>query len=40
MRLEDALVITETGFENMSAFVPVEIAALEKLMGRERVMRP
>jgi Xaa-Pro aminopeptidase len=34
MRLEDALVITETGFENMSAFVPVDIAALEKLMRR------
>lgn len=34
MRLEDALVITETGYENMSAFVPVEVAAIEKLMRR------
>jgi Xaa-Pro aminopeptidase len=32
MRLEDALVITETGYENMSAFVPIEIEAVEKLM--------
>jgi Xaa-Pro aminopeptidase len=34
MRLEDALVITKTGYENMSAFVPVDIAAIEKLMRR------
>jgi Xaa-Pro aminopeptidase len=34
MRLEDALVITETGYENLSAFLPVDIAALEKLMRR------
>jgi Xaa-Pro aminopeptidase len=32
MRLEDALLITETGYENMSAFVPVDIGAIEKLM--------
>jgi Xaa-Pro aminopeptidase len=32
MRLEDALVITETGVENLSAFVPVEIDAVERLM--------
>lgn len=32
MRLEDALLITETGYENMSAFVPVEIEAIEQLM--------
>lgn len=32
MRLEDALVITETGYENLSGFVPVEIEAIERLM--------
>jgi Xaa-Pro aminopeptidase len=32
MRLEDALVITETGYENLSAFVPIEIEAIEQLM--------
>ena len=32
MRLEDALLVTPTGYENLSAFVPVEIAAIEKLM--------
>lgn len=26
------ILITETGYENMSAFVPVEIGAIEKLM--------
>ena len=30
--LEDALLVTETGYENLSAFVPVEIAEIEKLM--------
>jgi len=33
IRLEDMLVITETGYENMSAFVPVEPDAIEKLMA-------
>lgn len=32
IRLEDMLLITESGYENMSAFVPVEIADIEKLM--------
>ena len=32
LRLEDMLLITETGYENLSAFVPVEIDAIEKLM--------
>lgn len=32
MRLEDALLVTATGYENLSAFVPLEIAAIEKLM--------
>jgi Xaa-Pro aminopeptidase len=32
LRLEDMIVITESGYENMSAFVPVEIDDIEKLM--------
>src|SRR5262245_21811184 len=32
-RLEDVILITETGYENLSAFVPVEIAEIEKLMA-------
>jgi Xaa-Pro aminopeptidase len=33
LRLEDMLLITETGCENMSAFVPIEVADIEKLMA-------
>jgi Xaa-Pro aminopeptidase len=33
MRLEDMLLITGTGCENMSAFVPIEVAGIEKLMA-------
>ncbi|HEY6404366.1 MAG TPA: aminopeptidase P N-terminal domain-containing protein [Blastocatellia bacterium] len=33
MRLEDVILITETGYENLSSFVPVEIAEIEKLMA-------
>ena len=33
IRLEDVIVMTETGYENLSAFVPVEIDAIEKLMA-------
>jgi Xaa-Pro aminopeptidase len=32
LRLEDMILITETGYENLSAFVPVEIDEIEKLM--------
>jgi len=28
------ILITETGYENMSAFVPVEIADIERLMAQ------
>lgn len=35
IRLEDAIVITDTGYENMSAFVPVDPDAVEKLMAEE-----
>ena len=31
-RLEDMILVTETGYENMSAFIPVEIGDIEKLM--------
>ena len=34
IRLEDMILITETGYENLSAFVPVEIDAIEKLMAQ------
>ena len=33
IRLEDMLLITPTGYENMSGFAPVEIDAVEKLMA-------
>jgi len=33
IRLEDMFLITENGVENMSAFVPIEIADIEKLMA-------
>jgi Xaa-Pro aminopeptidase len=33
MRLEDALLVTPAGYENLSAFVPLEMAAIEKLMA-------
>jgi len=32
IRLEDVILMTETGYENLSAFVPVEIADIEHLM--------
>ena len=41
LRLEDVILFTEKGYENLSSFVPVDPAAIEKLMaeaafGRER----
>jgi Xaa-Pro aminopeptidase len=33
IRLEDVILITEKGYENLSSFVPVEPAAIEKLMA-------
>jgi Xaa-Pro aminopeptidase len=33
LRLEDMLLITETGYENLSRFVPIETADIEKLMA-------
>src|SRR4051812_4710621 len=32
LRLEDMILITDSGYENLSAFVPVEIDAIERLM--------
>jgi Xaa-Pro aminopeptidase len=32
MRIEDVILITETGMENLSSFVPIEIADIERLM--------
>jgi len=34
IRLEDMILITETGYKNLSAFVPVEIADIDKMMGK------
>jgi Xaa-Pro aminopeptidase len=33
VRLEDVILMTETGYENLSDFVPIEIEAIEKLMA-------
>lgn len=33
VRLEDVILITPSGYENLSAFVPAEIAGIEKLMA-------
>lgn len=33
MRLEDALLVTDTGYENLSAFVPIEIDGIERTMA-------
>jgi Xaa-Pro aminopeptidase len=44
LRLEDVILITETGYENLSAFVPVEIADIERLMAQpglsDALLRP
>jgi Xaa-Pro aminopeptidase len=34
LRLEDVILVTDTGYENLSAFVPVEIAEIERLMAQ------
>lgn len=33
IRLEDMILITESGYENLSNFVPVEIVDIEKVMS-------
>ncbi len=40
IRLEDMLLITETGYENLSAFVPIEIADIEKTMAEPGLSDP
>jgi Xaa-Pro aminopeptidase len=35
IRCEDTILITETGYENLSAFVPIEIEDIERLMAEE-----
>ena len=32
LRLEDAILMTDTGYENLSSFVPVDVDAIERLM--------
>jgi Xaa-Pro aminopeptidase len=39
MRLEDLIIITETGMENASAFVPMEIEEIEKVMREEGMLQ-
>jgi len=39
VRIEDVGVVTDTGFENFSLFVPYEIAEIEKLMKEEGVLQ-
>ena len=34
VRLEDVILITDSGYENLSAFVPIEIEDIEKLMAQ------
>ena len=34
IRLEDMILMTDSGYENLSAFVPVDIEAIEKLMAQ------
>jgi Xaa-Pro aminopeptidase len=36
VRLEDMILITETGYENLSASVPIEVADIERLMAAAR----
>jgi Xaa-Pro aminopeptidase len=36
VRLEDMILITETGYENLSASVPIEVADIERLMAGSR----
>ena len=34
VRLEDMILITETGYENLSSFVPIDVRDIEKLMAK------
>jgi Xaa-Pro aminopeptidase len=35
IRLEDMILITENGYENLSGFVPIEVGDIEKLMAEK-----
>ena len=37
IRLEDMLLITPTGYENMSSFVPVDADAIERVMNEQGI---
>ena len=39
IRLEDMLLVTDTGYENLSAFVPIEIDDIERLMAQPGLSR-
>ena len=39
IRLEDMFLVTSTGIENLSGFVPVEPAAIEQLMKEAGVLQ-
>jgi Xaa-Pro aminopeptidase len=39
IRLEDMILITDAGYENLSAFVPIEIADIEKTMSEPGLRR-
>ena len=40
IRHEDVILITGTGYENLSAFVPIEIDDIEKLMAEPGLSDP
>lgn len=39
IRIEDVILMTESGYENLSAFVPVEIVEIEKVMSGRKASR-
>ena len=39
IRLEDMILVTDTGYENLSAFVPVEIDAIEQMMKEQGLQK-
>jgi Xaa-Pro aminopeptidase len=39
IRLEDMLLVTESGVENLSGFVPIEIDAIERLMNEPGILQ-